>query len=127
MSVEPQSNSISKDKRAGRKPHPPVDLKRISTAVREILLALGEDFPAFGLEDFGEVLDVGILERLVDPRADAFLLPETGIGTNAQDDQGRDKISKTRTHFSGTFLREDDFAGYSIPSGTGVRKSDFGL
>jgi GTP cyclohydrolase I len=51
MSVEPQSNSIARDKKPGRKPHGPVDLKRIASAVREILAAVGEDPDREGLRE----------------------------------------------------------------------------
>jgi GTP cyclohydrolase I len=49
MSIEPRANSISKDKKPVRKLNPAVDLKRIAAAVREILLAVGEDPDREGL------------------------------------------------------------------------------
>jgi GTP cyclohydrolase I len=54
MSVEPHTNFIPKDKTPRRKPHGPVDLKRIAAAVREILLAVGEDPDREGLQETPE-------------------------------------------------------------------------
>ena len=51
MSGEPQTNSVPKDKKPGRKTHGPVDLKRIAAAVREILAAVGEDPDREGLRE----------------------------------------------------------------------------
>jgi GTP cyclohydrolase I len=49
MSSIPHTNSVSREKKPRRKPHGPVDLKRIAAAVREILLAVGEDPDREGL------------------------------------------------------------------------------
>jgi GTP cyclohydrolase I len=51
MSVEPRTNAPPKDKKLPRKLHAAVDLKRIATAVREILLAVGEDPDREGLSE----------------------------------------------------------------------------
>lgn len=51
MSIETHTNSISKAKSSQRKLHAPVDLKRIEDAVREILLAIGEDPDREGLNE----------------------------------------------------------------------------
>ncbi|MBM3996651.1 MAG: GTP cyclohydrolase I FolE [Planctomycetes bacterium] len=51
MSIEPQTNSHAKTKRG---PGAPVDLKRIAAAVREILLAIGEDPDREGLSETPE-------------------------------------------------------------------------
>ena len=48
---ETQTNSIGKKKKARRELHGPVDLKRIAAAVREILLAIGEDPEREGLHE----------------------------------------------------------------------------
>jgi GTP cyclohydrolase I len=53
MSIEPQSNAIAKKKPA-RRTYAPVDLKRIEAAVREILLAVGEDPAREGLSETPE-------------------------------------------------------------------------
>lgn len=50
MSSEPQNNSAIK-KKSGRKFHAAADLKRIAAAVREILIALGEDPDREGLRE----------------------------------------------------------------------------
>ena len=46
----------------------------LELAGRNDFLSLDEDFPALGLERPDEFLHVGVLERLVDARADAFFL-----------------------------------------------------
>ena len=51
MSAEPRTNSNRKDKKQPRKLNAPVDLKRIAAAVREILLAVGEDPDREGLSE----------------------------------------------------------------------------
>ena len=51
MSVEPRNNSTPKDKKQSRRLHAAVDLKRIAAAVREILLAVGEDPDREGLSE----------------------------------------------------------------------------
>jgi len=51
MSVEPQTNSVSKGKKPARRLHGPADLDRIATAVREILMAVGEDPDREGLRE----------------------------------------------------------------------------
>lgn len=51
MSSEPQNNSVVKQKKSGRKFHAAADLKRIAAAVREILIALGEDPDREGLRE----------------------------------------------------------------------------
>ena len=51
MSIEPHSNSFDKGKKRPRNLSAPVDLKRIETAVREILLAIGEDPDREGLSE----------------------------------------------------------------------------
>src|SRR5712692_5894336 len=51
MSGEPQTNSVSKAKKPPRKLNAPVDLQRIAAAVREILLAVGEDPDREGLSE----------------------------------------------------------------------------
>ena len=45
------TNSVAKKRKAGRDLHAPVDLDRIATAVREILLAVGEDPDREGLQE----------------------------------------------------------------------------
>jgi GTP cyclohydrolase I len=51
MSMEPHSNAIHQAKKPSRKLSAPVDLKRIEAAVREILLAIGEDPDREGLSE----------------------------------------------------------------------------
>jgi GTP cyclohydrolase I len=51
MSVERHTNSVSKDKKPLRKLNAAVDLKRIAMAVREILIAIGEDPDREGLSE----------------------------------------------------------------------------
>lgn len=51
MSSETHTNSVSKKKKPGRDPRGPVDLPRIQAAVREILLAIGEDPDREGLQE----------------------------------------------------------------------------
>ena len=74
------------------------------------LLAFSKDFPAFGLEDIGEMLYVGILEGVVDPRADAFFLTEAAPLAQAQDNQRHQSASRNAMHFQAT-----SYSGYSIP------------
>jgi GTP cyclohydrolase I len=54
MSVEPQINSVSKGKNQPRKLNGPVDLERVAAAVREILLAIGENPDREGLRETPE-------------------------------------------------------------------------
>jgi GTP cyclohydrolase I len=54
MSGEPQTNSVSKGKKPARKLNAPVDLERIAAAVREILLAIGENPEREGLRETPE-------------------------------------------------------------------------
>jgi GTP cyclohydrolase I len=54
MSGEPQTNSVSKGKKHPRKLNAPVDLERIAAAVREILLAIGENPDREGLRETPE-------------------------------------------------------------------------
>jgi GTP cyclohydrolase I len=54
MSVEQQTNSVSKAKKQPRKLNGPVDLERIAAAVREILLAIGENPDREGLRETPE-------------------------------------------------------------------------
>jgi GTP cyclohydrolase I len=54
MSLEPQNNSAARDRKLPRKPHGPVDLRRIAAAVREILAAVGEDPEREGLRETPE-------------------------------------------------------------------------
>ena len=54
MSVETQANSVSKGKKQPRKLNGPVDLERIAAAVREILLAVGENPDREGLRETPE-------------------------------------------------------------------------
>jgi GTP cyclohydrolase IA len=49
MSIQPQGNSVATGKKPSHKPTAPVDLKRIEAAVREILIAIGEDPDREGL------------------------------------------------------------------------------
>ena len=51
MSVEPKTNSISKTKKSSHDLGAAVDLKRIAAAVREILVAIGEDPDREGLRE----------------------------------------------------------------------------
>jgi GTP cyclohydrolase I len=51
MSIEPQTNSLTKKKKPARDLREPVDLARIESAVREILLAIGEDPDREGLRE----------------------------------------------------------------------------
>ena len=51
MSAEPRTNSNRKDKKQPRKLNAAVDLPRIAAAVREILLAVGEDPDREGLSE----------------------------------------------------------------------------
>lgn len=51
MSIEPPVNSMSKKKKPARDMSEPVDLPRIAAAVREILLAIGEDPDREGLQE----------------------------------------------------------------------------
>jgi GTP cyclohydrolase I len=53
MSMQPRNSSLPKDK-PPRKLNAPVDVKRIAAAVREILLAVGEDPEREGLADTPE-------------------------------------------------------------------------
>jgi GTP cyclohydrolase I len=54
MSGEPQTNSVSKGKKRPRKLNGPVDLERIGAAVRQILLAIGENPEREGLRETPE-------------------------------------------------------------------------
>lgn len=54
MTVEPQTNSVSKRKKRPLKLNGPVDLERIAAAVREILLAIGENPDREGLRETPE-------------------------------------------------------------------------
>ena len=54
MSIAPRTNSISKGAKPPRKLNEPVDLPRIAAAVREILLAIGEDPDREGLAETPE-------------------------------------------------------------------------
>jgi GTP cyclohydrolase I len=54
MTVETQANSVSKGKKPTRKLNGPIDLERIAAAVREILLAVGENPDREGLRETPE-------------------------------------------------------------------------
>lgn len=54
MSIQPHTNATGKAQKPARKLSAPVDLKRIEAAVREILLAIGEDPDREGLAETPE-------------------------------------------------------------------------